>query len=385
MKKQFLILPVLCSSLFWACGDSSSATEPSNDPNPPASEILSSDSGMSPESGAQSSASADPSDPTVDPTVDPSVDPSNPTLDPSQPESSSGVEGPTENPNADPYAVGTDIDEPSYVPEGCEVKPLDNGRGNGVYCLDSLGTSSFKGTLFADPDADVAYDPANPDLTTFTSVEKVFKALQPDEKVVFVLRHAERNSSSGKTSHLTEFGIFSAQSVGQKIASEDPAYYAHSEYVRTRETLENIAKGRGETGFNHDAYGVLNGGWFIKNDSAFNAYAALSTDGNYVATTDWAFNGGYEDAFYDLDSRAKQFIDEFLVGVISKKARVSVVNTHDMFLAPLTIYASGRQIDLRYYENRSWITYLAGIAVVIGADGSVKVLPVKGLDSGKTT
>jgi hypothetical protein len=103
---------------------------------------------------------------------------------------------------------------------------------------------------------------------------------------------------------------------------------------------------------------------------------------NYTVTTEWAYNGEYADAFYDLDARTKQFVDEFLVNVISKKSRISVVCSHDQFLVPLVIAISGRQIGLRYYEDRSWINYLAGMAVVIGADGTQTLVPIKGLASG---
>ena len=49
---------------------------------------------------------------------------------------------------------------------------------------------------------------------------------------------------------------------------------------------------------------------------------------------------------------------------------------------PLVISISNRKIGLRYFENRDWINYLAGMAVIIGADGSQTLVPVKGLSSG---
>ena len=281
-----------------------------------------------------------------------------------------------ENPvDTDPYAVGTDVDEPSYV-STCQIKPLEKGNGDGVYC-----NSTYAGPIFYDTDESV-YDPSADNGAKFVSINKVFESLKADDRVVFVLRHADRQSSSGKTSHLTDVGIFQAQSVGQKIASAEQAYYAHSEYVRTRETLENIAVGRGETEFIHDAYPILNGSWYIKDNARYDEYKSKGTDMNYTVTTEWAYNGEYADAFYDLDERTKQFVDEFLVNVISKKARISVVCSHDQFLVPLVISISKRQIGLRYYDDRSWINYLAGMAVVISADGTQTLVPIKGLDSG---
>lgn len=275
----------------------------------------------------------------------------------------------------DPYAVGTDVDEPSYV-STCKVTPLETGKGDGVYC-----DTTYAGPIFYDTDESV-YDPAADNGAKFVSINKVFESLKADDRVVFVLRHADRQASSGRTSHLTDVGIFQAQSVGKKIASAEPAYYAHSEYVRTRETLENIAVGRGETEFTHDAYPILNGSWYIKDNAKYDEYKSLGTDMNYTVTTEWAYNGEYADAFYDLDARTKQFVDEFLVNIISKKSRISVVCSHDQFLVPLVISISKRQIGLRYHEDRSWINYLAGMAVVIGADGTQTLVPIKGLNSG---
>ena len=281
-----------------------------------------------------------------------------------------------ENPvETDPYAVGTDVDEPSYV-SACQVTPLENGKGDGVYC-----DTTYAGPIFYDTD-ESAYDPAADNGAKFVSINKVFESLKEDDRVVFVLRHADRQASSGKTSHLTDVGVFQAQSVGKKIASAEPAYYAHSEYVRTRETLENIAVGRGETEFTHDAYPILNGSWYIKDNAKYDEYKSLGTDMNYTVTTEWAYNGEYADAFYDLDARTQQFVDEFLVNIISKKSRISVVCSHDQFLVPLVISISKRQIGLRYHEDRSWINYLAGMAVVIGADGTQTLVPIKGLNSG---
>jgi len=358
MKLSYLAATACLALSLSACGDDSpSAPTTSSDSNQPQSSAAVETSSTSPDSQTGSSDSA---------TQNPTESSSSVAL---QPESSAATP-------VDPYAVGTDVDEPSYKTT-CTVKPLENGNGDAVYC-----DTTYAGPIFYDTD-ESAYDPTAADFgSTFVSINKVFASLKADDKVVFVLRHADRQASSGRTSHLTDVGIYQARSVGEKIASAEGAYYAHSEYVRTRETLENIAVGRGETEFVHDAYPILNGSWYIKDNAKYDEYKSQGTDMNYMVTTGWAYNGEYADAFYDLDERTKQFVDDFLVGVISKKSRISVVCSHDQFLVPLVISISNRKIGLRYFEDRHWINYLAGIAVVIGADGKQTLVPVKGLNSG---
>ena len=365
MKLPYLAVSACFALALSACGDDSpSAPTTSSDNNQPQSSAAVETSSASQDNQAGSSDSA-----VQNPTESSSSDNLLP-----PPQSSSSASTP-DNP-VDPYAVGTDVDEPSYK-SPCTVKPLDNGNGDGVYC-----DTTYAGPIFYDKD-ETPYDPTAADFgSTFVSINKVFASLKADDKVVFVLRHADRQSSSGRTSHLTDVGTFQAQSVGAKIASAEPAYYAHSEYVRTRETLENIAIGRGETGFVHEAYPILNGSWYIKDNDKYDEYKSQGTDMNYMVTTGWAYNGEYADAFYDLDERTQQFVNEFLVNVISKKARISVVCSHDQFLVPLVVAISNRKIGLRYFDDRSWINYLAGIAVVIGADGTQTLVPVKGLSSG---
>ncbi len=368
MKLSYLAATACLALTLSACGDD--ASNPSNTgtdtQQPQDTSTVNPDKPVNPQDSLQGTTSSSSTDP-----VNPELSSSSDGLLPESSSADTSVDIPS-----DPYAVGTDVDEPSYK-SPCTLKPLENGKGDGVYC-----DTTYAGPIFYDTD-ESAYDPTAADFgANFVSINKVFASLKADDKVVFVLRHADRQSSSGCTSHLTDVGVFQAQTVGAKIASAEGAYYAHSEYVRTRETLENIAIGRGETDFVHEAYPILNGSWYIKDNAKYDEYKSLGTDMNYMVTTSWAYNGEYADAFYDLDERTKQFVDDFLVGVISKKSRISVVCSHDQFLVPLVISISNRKIGLRYFDNRDWINYLAGIAVVIGANGSQTLVPIKGLSSG---
>lgn len=48
----------------------------------------------------------------------------------------------------------------------------------------------------------------------------------------------------------------------------------------------------------------------------------------------------------------------------------------------MVVYATYGLIDLRYYETKKWINYLAGLAIIIDPKGNMTFIPVRGLDSG---
>jgi hypothetical protein len=193
MKLSYLAATACLALSLSACGDDSpSAPTTSSDSNEPQSSAAVETSSTSPDSQTGSSDSA---------TQNPTESSSSVAL---QPESSAATP-------VDPYAVGTDVDEPSYKTT-CTVKPLENGNGDAVYC-----DTTYAGPIFYDTD-ESAYDPTAADFgSTFVSINKVFASLKADDKVVFVLRHADRQASSGRTSHLTDVGIYQARSVGERL------------------------------------------------------------------------------------------------------------------------------------------------------------------------
>lgn len=62
--------------------------------------------------------------------------------------------------------------------------------------------------------------------------------------------------------------------------------------------------------------------------------------------------------------------------------RINVLISHDFTVSALTIYASNREIDLRYWVNCKWIHYLTGIAIIFDSEGKMRCKPVRGLDTG---
>ncbi len=222
-------------------------------------------------------------------------------------------------------------------------------------------------------------------VTNFTPFDSVVNGLAEGEKVVIMVRHAERGSDYSRTGPLTENGKLQSQELGAKMIGSPAIYYAGSQFIRTHQTCNNIAKGHGDADTLADTLSVLNDGWFIKNQSAYNS-ASWQAGGNaFTLLSKWAYEGGYTNAFYDLAERSSELIEQHLIPALEKSGKsIGVFVSHDVMLLPLIAYVSDGNIDLKYYissENR-WVNYLAGFAVVIKPDGTKVFYAVKGLDSG---
>jgi hypothetical protein len=54
-------------------------------------------------------------------------------------------------------------------------------------------------------------------------------------------------------------------------------------------------------------------------------------------------------------------------------------------VTPLTVYGTEKKVNLRYFDTKQWINYLAGIAIIMDGSGKIRYVPVRGLDSGTMT
>ena len=221
------------------------------------------------------------------------------------------------------------------------------------------------------------------DIQEFVDVGDVLKNLAAGEKVIFILRHAERTDDTGKNGHLTDNGKKQSQSVGAKFKGED-IYFANSTYTRSYETCTNVATGAGIASLVSDTIPELDGAWFEKDESKFESYKN-SDGGGWVVTSAYAYKGSYMDAFYPLKSRGEEFMTEVVKPRFDKVNRVAVWISHDMLVVPLVVYATDGKANLRYFDTKQWINYLAGVVIIMGADGSIRYEPVKGLSSGTMT
>jgi broad specificity phosphatase PhoE len=221
------------------------------------------------------------------------------------------------------------------------------------------------------------------EILEFEDVADVMKTVAAGEKVIFILRHAERTDDTGKTGHLTSNGKKQSQTVGEKFKGEDISF-ANSTYTRSYETCENVATGAGYTQLVSDTIADLDGAWFVKNDSKLEDYKN-SDGGGWVVTSAYAYKGSYSDAFYPLKSRGEEFITEVVKPRFEMVSKIAVWISHDMLVVPLAVFCTDGKVNLRYFDTKQWINYLAGVAVIMGVDGTLRYVPVKGLTSGTMT
>ena len=261
-----------------------------------------------------------------------------------------------------------------------EIKTVTINGENRYYVCD-------KSTLFwriaAGHDLD-SYFVTQSAVTDFTPFDSIVNGLAEGEKVVIMVRHAERGSDYSRTGPLTENGKLQSRELGAKMVGSPAIYYAGSQFIRTHQTCNNIAKGHGDADTLADTLSVLNDGWFIKNQNAYNS-AQWQAGGAFALLSRWAYEGGYTNAFYDLAERSSELIEEHLIPALEKSGKsIGVFVSHDVMLLPLIAYVSDGNIDLKYHESTKnrWVNYLAGFAVVIKPDGTKVFYAVKGLDSG---
>lgn len=185
---------------------------------------------------------------------------------------------------------------------------------------------------------------------------------------------------------LTANGVKMAQDLGKSIKSDEEISYITSGFVRTNETANNVSIGRGEKTLpklitNYD----ITGNWFLKisADSLAKHADALGLKGSSVELmARWAYEGDYPEVFYELEPRAEEFMKNVVLKNLPKWKRVSVMVSHDILVMPLTVFGSQRKVALKYHEDYHWINYIAGVAVILGADNSMRYIPIKGTDSG---
>lgn len=226
-------------------------------------------------------------------------------------------------------------------------------------------------------------EPLPGEILEFEDVGDVLKTVGAGEKILFILRHAERTDDTGKNGHLTNNGKSQSQSVGEKFKGED-IYFANSTYTRSYETCSNIATGAGYTALVSDTIPELDGDWFVKDESKFESYKN-SNGGGWVVASEYAYKGSYSDAYYPLKSRGEEFMTEIVKPRFEKISRMGVWISHDMMVVPLTVFCTDGKVNLRYFDTKQWINYLAGVAIIMGTDGSFRYVPVKGLASGTMT
>ena len=242
------------------------------------------------------------------------------------------------------------------------------------------------GTLEEEIAKDAPFVEASSANGTLTPVADLLASLQPTDRVIFVLRHARRGSGTGRETPLHNTGVNQAQSLGAAIAAvnaTDPIFYAHSDYVRTQQTAQNIFVGRGGDAatFTSTIVPKLAGGGYVKNDSLLKLHAEEDFETNQIQTfANWMYNGVYEDAFNDLTQTSVAFLTQHILPAFPNEYRIGIMVSHDMTIAPLVAYCTKHAVNFKAHEKLDyWLGFVQGLAIVIASDGSRKYYPVNGL------
>ena len=171
--------------------------------------------------------------------------------------------------------------------------------------------------------------------------------------------------------------------MGARLAAvgKEDFYYGYSGYTRTMETCENIAQGKGQSNYSLDVLSYMVGDWYAKDVSKVDSYME-SDGGGWMVYSKYAFTGAYSDAFYDLEARSEELIQYNILLNLPSMKRVNVMCTHDFLVVPLLAYTTNGHANVKYYEKGKWVNYMAGVAMIVSPDGSVRYVPVKGLESG---
>ena len=232
--------------------------------------------------------------------------------------------------------------------------------------------------------------PATFPMNDFVDIGEVYKAIQCNEKVVFIIRHGERDQRTGSSSRLTDYGVETSIAAGQKIAGPDTFKYVFSGMVRTYQTAMYIAYGRDPsidtTQFVADTIKQLADGWFFKDSDLLQEFTTRDSIKNVnVAYSWWVYEGKYAEAFYDLDTKAKELINDYLVKDYAAMPKFTLAASHDQVLMPLTVWATGKEIDIKLHNTtgrKNWLNNLAGVAIIINDKNEQRYVAVKGDASG---
>jgi broad specificity phosphatase PhoE len=219
----------------------------------------------------------------------------------------------------------------------------------------------------------------------FVDIQDVYESIKDDERVIFVLRHAERGDDTSKGGTLTDNGKKQSEEVGARLTKfKEDFVLGASEFLRAHQTVESIAKGRGQSYDKRDTIPQLNDDWYAKNSEAVEK-AKNECGGGWEVTSKYAYTGAYstgaDAAYYDLAERSVELIEDVLVKKYPTEKFV-LLSSHDKLMVPLVAYCTNLQVELKKYDGGKWINYLAGVAIIIDKDGNRRYVAIRGLKSG---
>lgn len=228
------------------------------------------------------------------------------------------------------------------------------------------------------------------------------------DRVIFIVRHGERDSSSGKDSGLNSNGrsdvhtYATSKLTGAPFADATNDAYYSTNIKRTVETSWIVSYVRGSTANSDIRTNGLSSDWETistevnhtgDTESSLSAISSVTGPHTYfndhfTGETGWATSQNY---YKNSKSTCTTKCEEAINWLVeaSDGHPFTFLTSHDLCLVPLVCWATDNEDFFSTWNNdydsnpSGWLMYLAGISVIVHPDGGWEVYPVCIMDSGK--
>ena len=226
-------------------------------------------------------------------------------------------------------------------------------------------------------------------LDSWTYAYEVYESLKEGDRVVFVVRHSERDEGcSGSECDLNANGINMVKEIGVKfrggLAGVDDSYYGSSDAERCKTTSYLIATTRGDTHLS-------------SNQDVVNPIEVLKSKYYGEDLNSWPGRAEYYNKNPEEVAQKSMVLVNDLLNRTKGKT-FSWFTSHDYVMVPLVEWATNLGIDYEKYrgiyngedsDNQDketdyfyWNNFLSGVAILVHKDNTFEIYPVKNLEDG---
>ena len=226
-------------------------------------------------------------------------------------------------------------------------------------------------------------------LDSWTYANEVYESLKEGDRVVFVVRHSERDEGcSGSECDLNTNGINMVKEIGVKfrggLAGVDDSYYGSSDAERCKTTSFLIATTRGDTHLS-------------SSEDVVNPIEVLKSKYYGEDLKSWPGRAEYYNKNpEEVEQKSMVLVNDLLNR--TKGKTFSWFTSHDYVMVPLVEWATNLGIDYEKYRgiyngedsgNQDketdyfyWNNFLSGVAILVHKDNTFEIYPVKNLEDG---
>ena len=228
--------------------------------------------------------------------------------------------------------------------------------------------------------------------------------LSEGDRLIYVIRHAERDSDSSSTTDINSTGIAHAKSIGAQLAygnapsstyatctipfETNDAHYFAIDLVRTQHTAQCIAEGRGDTDSSASDYSgitvdqeLLDGYRYLKEKPSSGTTALLKKYANTPDSlteeelTTYFGVSTADEAREQIASDTNQFINEIINAADKYGKSLNFFVTSDYFIGCMQAGVTRLQYDQT--SNDPWVNWCSGVAIVVHPDNTYDAFAVK--------